>query len=376
MALVVAASSGAHASRSDTTGVTPVGSHAGKVLLQVSLNASGHGKFRSRGVVADAGLAQGDKRVSPKRVRLKLVVAGVGGTLRIVVTQSCGSTQNTWVLVHGTKAYNGVSGHGTGHGRITCGHGATTVYLSGTAKRPVLPLALPGTYRGTNASLNLRVTFDVLPTGGAVTNASFVQLVVRCSDSRILFLNPKFSATYRVGTDERFSISENGYQVSGAFSNRLAKGTIAYDSGGCHMAPLAWSATTPPPAIPSVPAGRYCGFTLQGPGLCVDATSTGLAANIRMGANIRCSSPDKAVFQISYDFPGIAVIHPDLTFHAALDKIPLDGGGSMSWRISGKFDGAQGAMGSGGFTNVTLFRDGKLYTCRGAVSSWSAKLSR
>jgi hypothetical protein len=263
-----------------------------------------------------------------------------------------------------------------GSGRIPCGRGGATVYLSGTAKRPVLPLALPGTYRGTSASLNLRVTFDVVATGGAVTNATFVQLVARCSDSRILFLSPKFSTTYRIGTDERFSIFENGYQVSGTFSNRLAKGTIAYDSGNCHMAPAAWSATTPPPAIPSVPRGRYCGFTLQGAGVCVDATSTGWAANFRMGANIRCYSPDKAVFQISYDFPGMAVIRPDLTFHAALAKIPLDGGGAMSWRIAGKFDGAQEVTGTGGFTDVSLFRNGKLYSCRGAVSSWSAKLGR
>ncbi len=356
--------------------MNPVGSRSGKVLLQVTLNASGHGKFRSRGVVADAGLAQGDKRVSPKHVRLKLVLAGVGGTFRVVVIQSCGSAQSAWKIVGGTKGYHGVTGHGTGRGRIPCGRGGSSVSLSGTATRPVLPLAFPGTYRGTNASLNLRATLDVIPTGGAVTNASFVQLVARCMDSRILFLSPKFTATYKIGADKRFSISDNGYQVSGTFSNRLAKGTITYDSGDCHMAPATWSATTPPPGIPSVQSGRYCGFTLQGPGVCVDATSTGWAANMRMGANIRCTSPDKAVFQISYDFLGMAVIGSDLSFHAALAKIPLDDGGSMSWRISGKFDGAEGVSGTGGFTDVSLFRNGKLYTCRGAVSSFTAKLGR
>src|SRR6478736_2772926 len=116
MALIVVASSGARASHSNSTGVTPVGSRTGKVLLRVTLNASGHGTFKSRGVVADAGLAQGDKRVSPKRVRLKLVLAGIGGTFRVVVTQPCGSTRNTWTIVRGTKGYHGVTGHGTGRG--------------------------------------------------------------------------------------------------------------------------------------------------------------------------------------------------------------------------------------------------------------------
>ena len=356
--------------------MTPVGSRSGKVLLQVALSASGHGQFKSRGVLADAGLAQGEKRISPKRVRLKLVLAGVGGTFRVAVVQPCGSTQSTWKIVGGTKAYHGVAGHGTGRGRIACGRASTRVYLSGVATRPVLPLALPGTYRGTNASVNLRATFDVVPTGGAVANATFVQLVARCSDSRILFLSPTFDATYRIGADRRFSISENGYQVSGTFFNRLAKGTIAYDRGDCHAAPLSWSATTPPPGIPSVPHGRYCGFTLQGPGVCVDATTSGWAANIRMGANIRCFSPDRATFPISYDYPGMAAISPDLTFHASLAKIPLDGGGFMSWRITGRFDGTQGVSGSGGFTDVSLFRNGKLYSCRGAVSTFTATLGR
>lgn len=376
VALVAAATSGADASRYGAPGTTPVGVHTGKLLLQVTVSASGHGKFASRGVVADSGLATSERRISPKRVRLKLTLTGVGGTFRVVVAQLCGSTKSTWTIVTGTKAYRGLSGQGTGRGRIPCGRGAARVYLSGTAKRPILPLVSPGTYRGTHASLNLRVTFDVVATGGALTNAAFVQLVARCANSRIVFLSPKFSGNYPIGTDKRFSFAENGYQVSGAFANHTAKGTIGYDSGGCHMDPVSWTATTPPPGLPSVRSGSYCGFTLQGPGICVDATPDGWVANARMGANIRCTSPDSAVFKISYEFPGLIVIRPDLTFHAELAKIPLDGGGSMSWRITGKFDGDQGVTGSGGFTGVSLFRDGRLYSCRGAVSEWSAQLGR
>jgi hypothetical protein len=376
VALAATASSGADASRSSAPRATPVGSHTGKVLVQVTLSASGHGKFSSRGVVADSGLVAGEKRVSPKRVRLKLTLTGVGGKFRMAVLQTCGSSRSTWTIVTGTKAYRGLSGHGTGRGRIPCGRGGARVYLSGSATRPVLPLALPGTYRGTHASLNLRVTFDVVATGGALTNASFVQLIARCGNSKILFLSPKFNANYSISTDKRFSFAENGYQVSGSFSTRSAKGTIAYDNGGCHMDPVSWVASTPPPALPSVPSGRYCGFQLQGPGICLNATTDGWVANVTMGGNIRCFSPESAVFKISYDFDGVIVIRSDLTFHAELAKIPLDGGGSMTWRLTGKFDGSQGASGTGGFTAVSLFRDGKLYSCRSAISAWTAQLGR
>jgi hypothetical protein len=376
VALVAATSSGAEASRSSTAQVTPIGSHSGKLAVLVNLSSSGHGKFTARGVVADSGVAASERRVTPKRVRLKVTLTGVGGTFRIVVAQLCGSTKSTWTIVTGTKAYRGLTGHGTGRGRIPCGRGGVRISLGGTAKRAVLPLALPGTYRGTHASLNLRVTFDVVATGGAVTNASFEQLVARCASSKILFLSPRFTANYPIGTDKRFSFSENGYQVSGAFSTHSAKGTISYDSGGCHMDPVSWSAVTPPPALPLVRTGRYCGFTVQGPGICLTATPDGWVANTVMGGNIRCFSPDSAVFKISYQYDGLIVIRSDLTFHAELTKIPLDGGGSMAFRITGKFDTNGGATGSGGFTSVSLFRNGKLYSCRGAVSTWSAQLGR
>jgi hypothetical protein len=382
VALAAAASSGADAARSGEAlgsgapAVLPVGVRSGKELIQVALSASGHGKFTARGVVADAGLALGEPRVSPKRVRLKITFTGVGGSFRVVVVQLCGKAGSTWTVVTGSQAYRGLSGHGTGRGRIPCGRGASHLYLSGTAKRPVLPRALPGTYRGTNTSLNLRVTFDVLATGSALTKASFGQLVARCNDSRILFLRPKFSANYPIGTDKRFSISENGYQVAGTFSSRSAQGTIAYDNGGCHMDRLSWTATTPPPPIPSAPSGRYCGFTLQGIGICLDATPDGWVANAQTSVNVRCLTPTKTVLRASYEFGGLIVLRTDLTFHEALARIPLDGGGSISWKISGRFDGNGGVSGSVAFSTVSLYHDGKLYSCRSASSSWNAQLGR
>lgn len=385
IALAAAASSNAEvsraaqpeiASRANAGSALPVGARSGKLLVQVTLNAAGHGKFSARGVVSDQGTALGDPRISPKRVRLRITFAGVGGTFRIAVRQLCGSARSTWKIVSGSQAYRGLSGHGTGKGRIPCGRGASRLSLSGTAKRPILPLALPGTYRGTRPSQNLRATFDVVATGSAITNVSFAQLVARCSDSRILFLKPKFNANYPIGADKRFSIAENGFRVIGSFSSQSAQGTISYDSGGCHTDPVAWSATTPPPPLPVVRTGRYCGFTLQGPGICVDAVPGGWAASARTTANVRCDSPEKTVLTVSYDFEGLIVLASDLSFRTALTKIPLDGGGSISWKISGKFDNNGGAAGNVAFSNVSLFHNGKLYTCRNSSSSWTAQLGR
>lgn len=383
VALVASASAGAPGStrpdlvaRISAANVLPVGERSGKLVIQVALNASGHGRFTSRGVVADSGTALGDLRTSPKRAHLRLTFAGAGGTFRIMVVQLCGSTRSSWTVVTGSKAYRGLSGHGTGKGRVPCGRGATHLSLSGTGKRPVLPRALPGTYRGTRVSQNLRTSFDVPAAGNAVTNASFAQLVARCSDSRIVFLKPKFSGTYPIGTDKRFSIAEDGYQVTGTFASQSAQGTIAYDSGGCHMDRLSWTATIPPPPLPSVPNGRYCGFTLQGPGICVDAAPGGWVANAEASANVHCDSPEKTVLTVSYQFGGLIVLGSDLSFHAELAQIPLDGGGSITWRITGKFDGNGGVAGTVVFSNVSLSHAGKLYSCRNSSAAWTAQLGR
>ncbi len=364
------------ASRASAPNVLPIGVRSGKLVILVKLNASGHGNFTSRGVVTDAGSALGDLRTSPKRAHLRITFAGAGGSFRVMVVQLCGSTRSTWTVVTGSKAYRGLSGHGTGKGRIPCGRGASRLSLSGTAKRPVLPRVLPGTYRGTRPSQNLRASFDVLATGNALTDATFAQLVARCSDSRIVFLQPKFSGTYPIGADKRFSIADNGYEVTGTFSSQAAQGTIAYDNGGCHMDRLSWTATIPPPPLPSVPTGRYCGFTLQGPGICVDAAPGGWAANAQTNANVRCDSPEKTTLAVSYTFGGMIVLGSDLSFHTELAQIPLDGGGSITWKISGKFDGKGGVAGTVVFSNVSLYHDGKLYTCRNASASWTAQLGR
>jgi hypothetical protein len=43
--------------------------------------------------------------------------------------------------------------------------------------------------------------------------------------------------------------------------------------------------------------------------------------------------------------------------------------------VSGKFDDAERSVtGTGGISNVTVARDGTQYTCRSAVSSFTAKL--
>src|SRR2546430_10037285 len=101
---------------------------------------------------------------------------------------------------------------------------------------------------------------------------------------------------------------------------------IAYDNGGCHMDRVSWTATTPPPALPSVPRGRYCGFTLQGIGLCLDVTPDAWVANAQTSANVRCYSPGKTVLRASYRFAAPILLRSDLPLHAELGRRPLDAG--------------------------------------------------
>lgn len=370
------ASSGGETVRDSAPRTTADSTSAGRLSLTVRLSASGRGTFSSRGLFADQGQAQAEKRSSPKRVRLRITLTGKSGKFRVVLTQLCGASRSTWAIVVGTKEYRDISGRGTGTGRIPCGLGASRLLLSGQVTNPVQRLAAPGTYRGSRPSVNMRTDFDVLSTGRALTNVSFKRILARCGNSRIVFLEPRFSGRYPIDSDRSFSIEENGYTVSGTFSMSSARGTIAYDTGECRMAPVSWSAANPPTALPRVPSGRYCGFTDKGPGICLDATTDARVVNASIGANLRCHTPDAAQFDFSINFAGSIEIRPDFTFRSELAGVPLEGGGAVTWIIEGRFDGKGEVAGSGGYKDVSLLRNGKLYKCRPNVATWTARLGR
>jgi hypothetical protein len=157
-----------------------------------------------------------------------------------------------------------------------------------------------------------------------------------------------------------------------AFKKTSATGTVTYAANGCSAEPLTWKVKNPPDPLPSVAHGRYCGFMLTGPGICLDATSDAWVTNVHMSATVKCN--DKKTFPLDYTYPGVITIRPDKTFSMNLTAIPLDSGGSMGWNIAGTFDDTGKAQGTGGFTQISLVRDGTRYSCRSSVTGWSAKL--
>jgi len=95
----------------------------------------------------------------------------------------------------------------------------------------------------------------------------------------------------------------------------------------------------------------------------------------RFEVNLRCVEPEVVTFKFEYIYGGAIAIRPDLTFSGGLSNIPLAGGGSLKFTMSGKFDDAERRVtGKGGLSAVTIVRDGTLYTCRNAVSTFTAKL--
>lgn len=351
---------------------------AGKVVVTVSLEPSLRGTFSARGSITDSGAARGRRTISGKRVRLTLTLRGKEGEIGVRVMQLCGGRTSAWRVLSGSRAYARLHGGGAGRGVVRCDRRASyRSVLRGTVGTPATtPVAQAGTYSGTRFGKNLRAALEVLPDGRTVTNLSFRQIVARCEPPRISFLAPQFGGRYPLAEDGSFSIVAEGYLIVGKVGSGRASGTIAYEEGGCKAEAQSWTASTPPAAPPSVPQGRYCGFTLRGPGICLDAEADGWVANIRLGANVRCYAPQSKVFPVGYSYPGSIVIRPDLTFSTTLADVPLEGGGSALWRIKGTFDGVAEVTGRGGLAKVSLVRDGTRYQCRNAVSAWSARLGR
>jgi len=350
---------------------------AGKVTINVSLKLSQQGTFSIRGAASDSGLARGRQTVSANRARMTLILDGKAGRIKVLVTQPCGKSKSTWTVLSGSGPYKGLSGGGKGSGRLTCAKQATHrgVYVGTVRTPPPTAVAQPGAYHGTGFSPNLRVSFEVLADGRTLTNVSVRQLVARCQPTDVEFLAPQFSDRYPLSDNGRFSIAADGYTFAGKISGASASGSIKFEARGCKVDSMNWKATAPALPLPSVSAGRYCGFTLVGSGVCVDATRDAWVTRVRFEVNLRCFEPEVTNFKFEYIYAGALALLPDLTFSGSLSNVPLAGGGSLKFTVSGKFDEAERRVtGKGGISKVTLVRDGTRYRCRNAVSTFSAKL--
>jgi hypothetical protein len=351
---------------------------SGRVTVTLALEKRGFGKFTLRGAIAESGKARAKKAVSRNRVRQTVTLRGRAGVIVILTNQACGQLRSTWRVISGRGDYRGLSGAGVGSGRAVCGSKSPyRAVLRGSMKTPPPgPLVKAGTYDGIRFGSNLRATFEVPPDGRTVTNVELKQLIARCEGQRPRFLDARFRGPFQIDANKRFAIVADGYTISATFAGSSARGTVAFEGGGCTLAQLEWSAVNPPAPPASVPTGRYCGFTQLGSGICLDATSDGWVANVRLGANVRCFEPARATFQVEFNYQGVIAIQPaDRSFEITLNDMSLEGG-SARFALSGTFDGARGVAGEGGLSRVSLVREGVRYTCRGSISPWSAALGR
>jgi hypothetical protein len=350
---------------------------AGRVTIAVSLKLTQQGSFSARGAISDKGLARGRHTVSGNRARMTITLDSKTGRIKLLVSQVCGKSKSAWSVISGSGPYKGLSGGGKGTGRLTCSKRAPHrgVYAGTVRTPPPMAVAQPGSYRGSGFSPNLRVGFDVLPDGRTLTNVSVGGLVARCQPPEVEFLAHEFGDRYPLSDRGRFSIDGDGYTIAGKLSGAIAKGSIAFDARGCKVESLNWQAVTPTEPLPSVPPGRYCGFSLTGSGVCLDATRDAWVTRVRFEMNLRCFEPEVTTFKFEYIYGGALALRPDLTFAGNLSDVPLAGGGSLRFSVSGKFDPAERTVnGTGGISGVTVVRDGTKYRCRNAVASFSAKL--
>jgi hypothetical protein len=372
--LVAVVLAGASSGAAQQPSATAIG---GKVTIAVSLKLTQQGTFTARGAVSDRGLARGRQTVSGNRARMTITLDSKTGRIKLLVTQACGKSKSTWSVISGSGPFKGLSGGGKGSGRLTCARKAPHrgVYTGTVRTPPPSAVAQPGSYRGSGFSPNLRVGFDVLPDGRTLTNVSVGGLVARCQPAGVEFLAHDLSGRYPLSDKGRFSITADGYTIAGKVSGANAKGSIAFEARGCKVESLNWKGVTPTEPLPSVSPGRYCGFTLTGSGVCLDATRDAWVTRVRFEVNLRCFEPQVTTFKFEYIYAGALALRPDLTFAGSLSDVPLAGGGSLRFSVSGKFDDAERRVtGTGGLSNVTVVRDGTTYRCRNAVSSFAAKL--
>lgn len=148
--------------------------------------------------------------------------------------------------------------------------------------------------------------------------------------------------------------------------------------------PPAPPAPTPPPPTPPTPQapalvpGKYCGYTQQGPGICLATNAAGQVIDqLETGAIVDCSNGDRFTLGVSFQ-GGRAAIQPDLSFTYTYSG-PLSSEGSdisnvqATYRISGRFTSTGEASGSVAVASLSFTFDGETFTCSQNDVTWTAK---
>ena len=367
---------------------TQAAPQSGQITIVASLRPSLRGSFTMRGANLDSGTVRARRTVAGKRVQLRATLAGTKGTITVRVAQACGSATSTWMVLAGSRAYQGVAGGGRGKGRIPCGSstGSIRTVLTGSVSfppPPPPPPAQPGRSGGTTSPSDV-VTFDVLADGRTLTDWRVRQVITRCGPDEpptVKFLSGSIGGTYPIAADGTFSIAESGYSVTGKFAASSASGTMSYETSQtdpfgtvrtCRSGPVTWNARTPAPAPPPVEPGRYCGSTTQNKRVCFDVTTELRVAGFDIELTLSCFiGSSRPTVPLRFVYRGTIAIRPDSRFLASLSRLPLEAGGQAeSLSITGTFASSR-ATGTFILHSPQLPHEGTWYRCFRVSAPWT-----
>ena len=364
----------------------------GRVRIEARFRGPTSGTFIASGAISDRGSFNAVRRVAGGRLELTEVLAGEAGTIRIRVVRRCTSRSGTWRVLSGSRAYAGLSGSGAALGGPPCPatkRPARAAY-TGTVRTPVPPppppLAQPGRFGG-GTSQHEEVVFDVERSGRSLAGLRS-SITAPCtgpnalSTSRILVAFPE---SHEIGQDRTFSLrSETRFQtvaVAGRFTSPTTVEGTATASTSVTVtstnttypcsASVRWTASLPPP---TAPPGTYCGFSIQGPGICLEVAANGKeVTRFESGVVVRCfpGGVPPSEIEVALTFTGAIPIGGHLGF--ARRGLPVEGLVSGTASISGVIEPAGTAFGTVGLGAVTLDYEGTRYNCHPAVGRWEAR---
>ena len=161
-----------------------------------------------------------------------------------------------------------------------------------------------------------------------------------------------------------YAVSGTGTAVHGTSSSTTTTATTTTTET---TTTTTTTTTAPPPARPV--AGRYCGFTGNGSGICFDVTAGGqFWANGHFGVLNATCQPGPTGFDITFDTTGSAPIAADLSFNFTAVT-----GSAAGTAVTGTFDTSGHSSGHLHVADTFTYSDGTQYTC-GLDTDWTAQL--
>lgn len=359
---------------------------AGRVRVEARFRSPTRGTFDFGGAISDTGSLKAVRRVVGGRPQLTEVLAGKLGTIRIRAVSPCAGRSGTWQVLSGSGAYRGLIGGGPASGGLRC---AATTYparaiYTGTVRTPtpapMPPLAQAGRFGG-GTSQREEVVLDV-EQGGRTFAGLRLAVMAPCAGpvgpARVMMSLP---GPYEIGQDKSFAIlgPESWWtgDIAGRFTSpttvegtATASTTITVTSTNTKYTcseTISWTASLPPP---TATPGTYCGFTIQGPGICLDVAASGReVARVEVGVVVRCQPASE--FELTLTFAD-APIGGHLGFSKR--STSFEGLVAGSGSISGLIDPAgTSASGRVSLIQPSFDHEGTRYTCGVRVASWQAK---